>query len=178
MDERQKRGEIFGYGGAVFGVCGWVFGMVVVCLISGAYDVLGRVLLIGLPVSLGIGLTIVVGHAAIGRACGRTSGEAILGLWGLIATAMGVLVLLLTHWLAPMILAHEKLREMMPPGTIYKVGDWLPAVLLAAGSIMLLVVLRRVLRAEPREGSQETTATSACASPRAGDNVTSQLAEQ
>jgi hypothetical protein len=134
------------YVGAVVGCLGWLIGLAAVCLATGETDVLGRVLLPGVAVSLGIaGVFLVTGELAA-RSFGPGRERRLL-LWGVMVFLVGVLVLLMNHWIAPLIDASPGLRDAMARlGGIYRVADAWPAALMAVGVAILGLVLVRMRR--------------------------------
>ena len=132
--------------GTAIGFLGWLIGLAVVCVATGETAVLGQVALPGLAVSLGAaGLVIVTLESARGI-LGRGGAFRLL-LWGELLFFVGLLILLLNHWIAPLIDGAPGLRRAMERlGSVYRTGDGAPAALMAAGTILLGFVLGHLRR--------------------------------
>ncbi len=126
--------------GTAIGFLGWLIGLAVVCVRAGEYAVLREVALPGLAVSLGAaGIVIVTGHLALER-------EGVLRsvLWGEVLFFVGLFILLMNHWIAPLIDASPGLNGAISGR--YRTGDWLPAALMVAGAVRLGFALGRLRR--------------------------------
>jgi len=129
--------------GTVIGFLGWLIGFAAVCLSTGEYGSLREVALPGLAVSLGAaGIVIVTSHLALGR------GEVFrLLVLGEILFFVGLLILLVNDWIAPLVDTSPGLRDAIGRlGGVYRTGDTLPAALMAAGAALVGLVLARIRR--------------------------------
>jgi hypothetical protein len=130
----------------VVGFAGWLIGLAVVCVATGELSVLGQVALPGLAVSLGAAGLVIVTFGLAAASPGR---ERVLRplLVGQALFFVGILILLVNHWIAPLVDAAPELRLAIERlGGVYRTGDWLPTALMAAGTVLLgraLAQLRR-----------------------------------
>lgn len=138
------KARIGGYLGAIIGCLGWMIGFTVVCLVSGNADVWSRFAFTGFAVSLAMAGVFIVTAELTLRTFGR-GGMFQLILWGELTFFMGVLVLLLNHWIAPVLESSPKMMETVKNlGAVYRTGDFLPAALLAASVVLLAVAVARL----------------------------------
>lgn len=152
------KGKLAGYIGTTIGFLGWVIGLAVVCVLSGQTSLLARVVPIGVLISLGLALTVIVMMECVLRVFGRGGGFFQLTLWGVLCLDVGILWLLINHWLAPMIAAEPRLVETMQHlGGVYKTTDAFPLALLAAGVVLLAIAAGRMLR-NPQSGAESPPA--------------------
>jgi hypothetical protein len=62
-------------------------------------------------------------------------------LWGMLIFDMGVLLLLLSNWVAPIIDQYPAAVESLQQGgSVYRVSDEVSAILLMVGTVILAVV--------------------------------------
>jgi hypothetical protein len=126
-----------GYLGIVLGSLGWLIGFAAVCLATGNGAVLASIAAPAAAVSLGAAFLVVIccDYAIKSRGPG---GLFQLALYGSLSWAMGLLILLINHWIAPAIESSpamaKTLREM---NAVYRTDDLWPALLLSAGAILL-----------------------------------------
>jgi len=119
--------------GVWIGFHGWLIGVAIVAGAQGALDFLLEAMVIGIPLSSALALVTLrlVGGAASRRAFGRR-------LAGSIFLGVGVLLLLINHWLAPRIAGDEALRRTMEKlGGTYVTSDVVPAAFLVAALLLL-----------------------------------------
>lgn len=129
--------------GAAFGIAvgflGWLIGLAAVCAASGEIAVLKQVALPGIAVSLGAaGIVIVTADLARGV---RPL------LWGEILFFVGLLILLVNHWIAPIVDRAPDLKAAIGRlGGVYRTGDGLPTALMALGTVLVGLALGRLRR--------------------------------
>ncbi|MCH8151144.1 MAG: hypothetical protein IH830_02080 [Planctomycetes bacterium] len=151
------KGKLAGYIGMTIGFLGWIIGLAVVCVLSGQTSLLARVVPTGVLISLGLALTAIVMMECALRVF-RGGGFFQLTLWGVLGVDVGILWLLINHWLAPMIAAEPRLVETMQHlGGVYKTTDAFPLALLAVGVVLLAIATVRMLRS-PRSGGESPPA--------------------
>lgn len=149
----MEKGRIGGYIGALIGCTGWMIGFTVVCLASGNLDVWARFAFLGFAVSLAMGGLFIVTSELTLRAYGR-GGMFQLILWAELTFFMGVLILLLNHWIAPALeTSPAMLDTMRSMGTVYKTSDFMPGMFLAASVVLTAIAAWRLLRTEPGTGA-------------------------
>lgn len=143
------------YLGTTIGILGWLIGFSIVCLAAGSTETLLKVLPPGLTISLiAAGIIIVVMESVIHR-FGYGHYMLQLTLWALLLSFMGLLMFVLNHWLAPLIEADSGLTAMLArTGSVYRVGDTVPTLLMTAGVCLLAVVVVLLLK-EPPGGPNE-----------------------
>lgn len=152
QDQRRRGGKIGGYVGALSGCCGWWIGFVVFCLAAGAFEPLLEVAWPGLVLSLGTGVIILVVLEHVDRAWGRQHWMWRTSLTGLALFFVGMILLLLTVWIDPLIERSPKLMSMMQSiGGTRTAGTFLPSMLLTAGLVLLIPVAVNVIRNQPSE---------------------------
>jgi hypothetical protein len=141
--DAMDRSHLGTYLGTVIGCLGWWIGLAAVCIASGETGVLGRVAWPGIAVSLGIAATFLVTSELALAVLGRGTAFRLV-LWGELAFFVGVLILLVNHWIAPLIDASPDLRAAMGRlGGCYRTGDAVPAALMTVGAALLAFVLVR-----------------------------------
>jgi hypothetical protein len=142
------KGRLGGYLGATVGCLGWMIGLTAVCLASGNVEVWSRFAFMGFAVSLSMaGILIVTLELAL-RTFGR-GGMFQLILWGELTLFMGVLVLLLNHWIAPVLESSTRMMETLRQlGGYHRTGDLLPTASLAASAILLGIAAYRLWHAD------------------------------
>jgi hypothetical protein len=117
-------------------------------LAGGYYAVLGEVVAIGLPISIAMSALGILVMECVVRLFGRGRIFA-LSLWGLILFVLGVLILLMNHWLAPLIEKEPGLVDLLSRlGAVYKTGDVVPALCLIGSGALLYVRVRACPRAD------------------------------
>src|SRR5512134_2084095 len=132
--------------GTVVGFAGWLIGLALVCLATGELAMLGQVALPGLAVSLGAAGLVIVTFGLVAASPGR---ERMLRplLVGQVLFLAGILILLVNHWIAPLVDAAPALRRAIDRlGGVYRTGDWLPTGLMAAGTVLFGRALAQVRR--------------------------------
>lgn len=137
-----------GYFGATIGCLGWMIGFTLVCLTSGNVDVWSRFAFTGFAISLAMAGIFILTMELTFRTFGR-GGLFQLALWGELTFFMGVLTLLLNHWIAPIIASSPGMMATVQRlGGVHKTGDLLPAALLAASVILLGIVAVRLWKTD------------------------------
>jgi hypothetical protein len=123
-----------------------MIGFTVVCLSSGNGDVWSRFAFTGFAVSLAMAAVFIVTLELAFRAYGPGTLIQLI-LWGELTLFAGVLILLLNHWIAPIVESSPRMMETLGSlGGTYKTGDVLPATLLAASVVLLGIVVVRLGR--------------------------------
>jgi hypothetical protein len=132
--------------GTAVGFLGWLIGLAAVCIGTGELAILEQVALPGLALSLGAAGLVIVTLGLAPGAIGRGRVFRLL-LWGEILFFVGLLILLVNHWIAPLVDAAPDLKRAIERlGSVYRTGDALPTALMAAGTALFALVLRRVGR--------------------------------
>lgn len=129
--------------GTAVGFLGWLIGLAAMCLRTGEFGVLKQIALPGLAVSLGAALVVVVTLEVAAGAFGRGGTLFRRLLWGEILFFVGLLLLLVNHWVAPLVDAAPDLRRAIG---VYRTGDLPPAALMASGAAILGLALARLRR--------------------------------
>jgi hypothetical protein len=134
------------YLGLTVGIHGWLLGASILCVAGGYYAVLAEIVAIGLPISIAMSALGILVMECVVRLFGR--GRVFtLSLWGLILFALGVLILLINHWLAPLIETEPGLVDLLSRlGAVYKTSDVVPALCLLGSGVLLFVSVRACLR--------------------------------
>jgi hypothetical protein len=120
--------------GIWIGFHGWLIGVAILAGSNGEFRLLGEALLVGVPLSSALCLATlrIVDGARDRRSFGRR-------LAGSVFLGVGILLLAINHWLAPLITDHETLRRTMEElGGQYATSDLVPAAFLAAAAVLLL----------------------------------------
>ena len=138
----SNRTSVGAFVGTTVGFLGWLIGLTAVSLRTGEFGVLKQIALPGLAVSLGAALVVVVTLEVAAGAFGRGTLFRRL-LWGEILFFVGLLLLLLNHWVAPLVDAAPDLRRAIG---VYRTGDLPPAALMAGGAAILGLALARIRR--------------------------------
>lgn len=153
------KARLGGYIGCTIGLLGWVLGFAFVCLVSGHADILGEVFVPGLLISLSMAATVIIILESVIRSYGARGPVFFMALWGMLLVDMGVLILLINHWLAPIIDEYPDLVSLLQRrGSVYRVPDLVPILLMTVGLIPLAVTAFIFLRDAPtQEGTQPKT---------------------
>ncbi len=70
-----------------------------------------------------------------------------LSLWGLILFMLGVMILLMNHWLAPLVEKTPGFVDLLSRlGAVYKTSDIVAALCLLGSGVLLSVSVRACLR--------------------------------
>jgi len=143
----MDRNRIGGHLGALIGCMGWMIGFTIVCLVSGNLAVWTRFAFAGFAISIAMGAVFIVTTELALRAFGRGT-MFMLTLWGELAFFMGLLVLLLNHWIAPILEASPGMVDTLDRmHTVYRTNDLMPTVWIAVGCVLLGIVAFRLVRA-------------------------------
>jgi hypothetical protein len=119
--------------GVWLGFHGWLIGVAILAGMNGQFRLLGQACLIGIPLSSA--LSIVTLHLVAGAEDRRAYGRR---LSGAIFFGVGVLLLVINHWLAPRIAGDDALRRTMEQfGATYATSDIVPAAFLLAAVLAL-----------------------------------------
>jgi len=145
----MNRNRLGGYLGALIGCTGWMIGFTVVCLVSGNLAVWSRFAFLGFAISLAMGGLFIVTSELTLRAFGP-SGMFQLVLWAELTFFMGTLLLLLNHWIAPVLEASpEMITTLRGMGSVYRTSDLMPGLFLAASVVLTAVAAWRLLHTAP-----------------------------
>lgn len=144
--------RVGGHLGCLIGSMGWMIGFTVVCLVSGNGAVWARFAFPGFAISIAMGAVFIVSTELALRAFGRGT-MFMLTLWGELAFFIGLLVLLLNHWIAPIVEADPGMRATLRQlHAVTRTGDLMPSVWIAVGCVLLGVVAVRLVRERPDPG--------------------------
>ncbi len=135
--QAANRAALGGYVGIVVGSMGWLIGFAAVCLTSGNGAALARFAVPASAVSLGVAFLVIIccDYAVKLRGYG---GMFQLALYGGMSWGMGLLLLLINHWIAPLIDSTPAMaKTMRDMNAVYRVDDLWAALLLSAGAVML-----------------------------------------
>jgi hypothetical protein len=129
---------------------GWLIGLIVVAAKADAPQIAWQVAPAGALLTLALAALLVITLQSVIERFGAASLWFQIALWGLLTTYMGLLVLLLNHWVAPLIDRTPKLQRLLTdPGSfyqsVYRTTDALPVALLAVGFALLGAVAWRML---------------------------------
>ena len=129
------------YSGVILGMTGWLMGFAGICLYAGTTELLAHVLWPGLAMSGILScLFILVAEGVILR-FGYNPLTLNLSMWALLLSFMGLLMFILSHWLAPLIDQTPALvRKLDAMGSVYRVPDIVPTLIMGAGLLMLIVL--------------------------------------
>lgn len=140
--------RIGGHLGALIGCMGWMIGFTVVCLVSGNLEVWSRFAFPGFAISIAMGGVFIVSTELALRAFGRGSAMFMLTLWGELAFFVGLLVLLLNHWVAPVLEASPRMLDTLGRmHAVHRTSDLMPTAWIAVGCVLLGIVAFRLVRA-------------------------------
>ena len=137
--------------GGLIGVCGWFIGFVGFCAIAGSWGALRSTIWIGLPISLSLGLAVIISVDLVRQRCGMNSRLVWTTAVGMVSLCCAVLLLLGDHWLLPIIRSDPRLdTALFNPS---KLGDgWVP-LLLTASTILLGWTAYQLNRPDSRASS-------------------------
>ena len=142
MSERaMKATKIAVYLGVTLGLLGWVIGVVGVSLSTSTPGLMNAVLWPGLGISLGLAAVLVIVLEAIIARYGPGHPMFFGALWGLLLFYMGLLLLLISNWVAPIIDRYpEVVRVLEASGSVYRVSDAVSTTVMLIGAGILVVV--------------------------------------
>lgn len=142
--------KIGGYFGATLGFLGWLLGFAFACLSTGETDSFREVVLPGLALSLTLAAVFIVTLEGIARIYGTGHAAYLVGLWGLLLFDMGLMVIIINHWLAPIIdKSSALLRFLQQYDSVYRLPDLIPITLIAGGLTLLMVLTIVCARCTP-----------------------------
>jgi len=142
----MKKLGIGAYVGTAVGFAGWLIGFAIVCAGAGETGILKEVALPGLALSLGAAACVLVTAETAGGCLGQGRAARVL-LLGQVLFFAGLLTLIVNHWVAPLVDGAPDLKRAIEQlGGVYRVWDGVPVALMAAGTVMLALVLRRLRR--------------------------------
>ena len=99
--------------GCLVGICGWFIGLVGLCTLTGSWEVLRRTFWVGLSISLSLGLAFIITVDLVRQHCGTNSRIAGATTWGMLSLVCAVLLLLMDHWLLPIIRSDPRLDSTL-----------------------------------------------------------------
>ncbi len=138
------KGNIGSYAGMTVGFLGWLIGLTVVCLASGRTEILIKLLPAGFLISVGLALGAILTMELVLQRFGRGSMFR-LTLWGVVWLDVGIIWLLINHWLAPLIASDPGLYETMRRlGATGWTSDIYPLGAMAVGVVLLACAVFRV----------------------------------
>lgn len=143
-------GVLGGYIGTLIGALGWVIGFAVVCLATGNTDTLARIIAPATAVSLGLAFFVILCSDMAIKKYGAGP-MFFLALYGGLAWAMGLLLLLFNHWIAVIINESPRMmRTMQNMNAVYQTDDLWAVILLVAGTVLLGIFTVLVLKDSAR----------------------------
>ena len=138
------KGNIGGYAGMTLGFLGWLIGLTVVCLASGRTGILIKLLPAGFLISVGLALGAILTMELVLQRFGR-GGMSRLTLWGVVWMDVGIIWLLINHWLAPLIASDPGVDETVRRlGATGWTSDIYPLGAMAVGVVLLACAVFRV----------------------------------
>ncbi len=136
-----KATKIAVYAGVTIGLLGWLIGIVGVSLSTGTPQLLGAVLWPGLSMSVALAAIFILVLEAVISRYGARHPMFFGALWGLLLFFMGMLLLLISHWVAPIIDQYPAVvSALQSGGSVYQVSDVIPTILMLIGAAILAVV--------------------------------------
>jgi hypothetical protein len=149
----QKIGKIAGYLGTTVGILGWLIGFSIFCLTTGMTDLLARVFIPGLVLSLLMACIIVAMMELIVQRFGFAHYALQLSLWAMLTSVIGLLWFILNHWLGPLISRHPQAsKKLTEIGSVYQTSDTVPVILMSVGVVLLFFLVILIFR----QGSKKT----------------------
>jgi len=119
--------------GVWLGFHGWLIGVAILAGVNGEFKLLGQACLIGVPLSSA--LSIVTLHLVAGARDRQAYGRRLAGA---IFFGIGVLLIVINHWLAPQIAGDDALQRTIEQlGGTYATSDIVPAAFLFAAVLAL-----------------------------------------
>jgi hypothetical protein len=144
-------GRLGDYIGAAIGCLGWVIGFAIVCYVSGNMAVLVHFVLLATVISLAMAGLLIASIELLVRTYGYGSTFQLM-LWGELLFFMGLLVLLISHWIAPIIDASPTMVSTMRNlHASYRMGDLVPTVSISTGALLLAITVFRLLTSLPSQ---------------------------
>lgn len=132
--------------GSFIGFIAWVAALGVVIATTTDAATFWSIVPASLLGSVGLWALVVVAHDAARRRFGTGSSEALLVLFGGLLLAMGLLLLLGSVWILPVLRGHpDAVGLLESSGSSTSVPIWLPPVMMAVGLGVLAHPLRRML---------------------------------
>ncbi|MEO1130308.1 MAG: hypothetical protein AAFX05_11475 [Planctomycetota bacterium] len=139
----RQSGRVWAYVGTGIGAFGWIIGAAGFAAVHGAWQVLGRMLPVGLSLSAGLTAMLFTLMLHGERAFGRGSRTWFLLLWGGILLFIGVGTLAMNHWLSPLMLSDPTLAAALSKtSAVHRVPDVAPIACLLASAMLLSLSLR------------------------------------
>ena len=146
MENREHRGWS-SYLGSLIGYVAWVFALAGACVLADRGEWLLELCLPALLISLGLALGTILTLGFVDRFYPRDKSFFQFCLWARLTSDIGILLLLNTEWLLPMLREDAGFAEIMGislSATIHFPG-WVGVICLAVGSVLSVMAARRVI---------------------------------
>ena len=146
MAERIERSRA-DYAGTLIGYLAWTLALAFACALAGRWDWLYQLCLPAFLVSLGLGLGTILLLGFVLRVAPEDRRLFQTCLWARLLSDIGILLLLSTEWLLPVIREDEAMTELLGgslSATIHFPG-WIGMICLAVGCVLSVAVVRRIL---------------------------------
>jgi len=145
----KKIGKIAGYLGTTVGILGWLIGFSIFCLTTGMTDLLARIFMPGLILSLLMAGIVVLMMELIIQRFGFAHYSLQLSLWAMLTSVLGLLWFTLNHWLGPLISRHSQAsKKLTEIGSVYQTSDTVPVILMGIGVVLLFFLIILVFKQE------------------------------
>jgi len=146
MSESQKR-EWTSYAGALIGYVAWTFALALVCILADRAEWILELCLPALLISLGLALGTILTLGFIDRFYPKDQGFFQLCLWARLTSDIGILFLLNTEWLLPILREDAELVEIMSSSLSATIHfpSWVGMICLAVGCVLSVMAARRVI---------------------------------
>ena len=143
----KKIGKIAGYLGTTVGILGWLIGFSIFCLTTGMTDLLARIFMPGLILSLLMAGIVVLMMELIIQRFGFAHYSLQLSLWAMLTSVLGLLWFTLNHWLGPLISRHSQAsKKLTEIGSVYQTSDTVPVILMGIGVVLLFFLIILVFK--------------------------------
>jgi len=130
------------YLGTIIGFLGWLIGFALFMIAEHRTPLLMQVLPTGFVVSLGLAVVCIIVLEGVHLKHGAGHWLFQVTLWGMLLFAMGLMILLVNHWVAPLIENDVELaQKLTQAGSVYRVSNNVPLGLMGGGVVLLLIVL-------------------------------------
>ena len=142
--------------GTLVGVCGPAIGLLVVSVAAGGIATLWDEAIGLLLVCLALGLMLLL-VAGFGRAHAERTGDRSVQfglLWGSLLSVMGVLLLLISAWIAPAVEAEPAMQKLGGGFSVHRVPDWVSLTVVAGGIAVLARPARTLLIEQTRAADE------------------------
>lgn len=132
-DGKPGIGAWISVAGVLLGINAWAIGLLAAASSTGTIAAIWPYGAGGMLISTALGLMLVL-LVANSTGSGRS-----ISLWGGLMVIAGVILLLVSHWIAPVIDAQEPLKKMIMASStgIYRLPDWVSFLVAGAGTLLL-----------------------------------------